>query len=103
MPRYRLLIEYDGRPFHGFQAQADLMLGQMQLNEAIDQDELLAGVLGITVEELQTARDTTVGQAIDALRASGHALIANKSVWRSFPTVRCRSWSAGVSRRRRGR
>lgn len=25
----------------------------------------------------------------------GHELIPNKSVWRSFPTVRCRQWSSG--------
>jgi hypothetical protein len=39
------------------QAQADLMLGHIQLSNYIDQDALLAGALDITVEELQTARD----------------------------------------------
>ena len=53
------------------QAQADLMLGHMQLRDAIDPDALLAGVLGITVEELQTARDDdedkTLADLVDEL------------------------------------
>ena len=35
MPRFRLLIEYDGRPFRGFQAQEDLPSVQAALQRAI--------------------------------------------------------------------
>ena len=31
MPRYRLTIEYDGRPYNGFQAQAVLPSVQLSL------------------------------------------------------------------------
>ena len=34
-------------------------------------------------------------EALFAEELDGHGLIANKSVWRSFPTIRCAHWAAG--------
>ena len=47
---------------------------------------------------LDTAdEDTTVRILEDVFREelAGHRLIKNRSIWRSFPTVRCGSWHAG--------
>ena len=35
MPRYRLDLEYDGRPYHGFQAQGDLPTIQASIERAV--------------------------------------------------------------------
>jgi tRNA pseudouridine38-40 synthase len=54
MPRYRLLVEYDGRPYRGFQAQGDLPSVQGSIERA---------VLGFTGESirLQAAGRTDTG------------------------------------------
>jgi tRNA pseudouridine38-40 synthase len=36
MPRYRLLVEYDGRPYNGFQAQVDQPTVQASIERAIE-------------------------------------------------------------------
>jgi anthraniloyl-CoA monooxygenase len=43
----------------------------------------------------EASEDETVSycERLFAGELEGHALIANKSVWRSFPTVRCRKWA----------
>jgi tRNA pseudouridine38-40 synthase len=54
MPRYRLLIEYDGRPYHGFQAQAALPSVQGAIERAVK------GFCGETLR-LQAAGRTDTG------------------------------------------
>lgn len=54
MPRYRLTLEYDGGPFHGFQAQADLPSVQEAIERAV------AAFCGQTLR-LQAAGRTDTG------------------------------------------
>lgn len=54
MPRYRLTLEYDGGPFHGFQAQADLPSVQEAVERAV------AAFCGQTLR-LQAAGRTDTG------------------------------------------
>lgn len=54
MPRYRLLIEYDGRPYHGFQAQGALPSVQASIERAVK------GFCGETLR-LQAAGRTDTG------------------------------------------
>ena len=54
MPRYRLTIEYDGRPYHGFQAQGALPYVQASIERAV------RGFCGETLR-LQAAGRTDTG------------------------------------------
>jgi tRNA pseudouridine38-40 synthase len=63
MPRYRLDIEYDGRPYHGFQAQGALATVQGSIERAVK------GFCGETLR-LQAAGRTDTG--VHALRQVVH-------------------------------
>jgi tRNA pseudouridine38-40 synthase len=62
MPRYRLLVEYDGRPYKGFQAQAHLPSVQAALERAI---------LSFSQE---TLRLTAAGRTDTGVHASGQVI-----------------------------
>jgi tRNA pseudouridine38-40 synthase len=62
MPRYRLTIEYDGRPYRGFQAQAELP----SVQGAIE-----AAVLGFTGE---TVRIHAAGRTDTGVHATGQVI-----------------------------
>jgi anthraniloyl-CoA monooxygenase len=49
-----------------------------------------AGMDAATEEETVAYCEKLFAQELE-----GHGLVRNKSVWRSFPTVRCRRWNAG--------
>jgi len=62
MPRYRLTIEYDGRPYRGFQAQADLPSVQGSIERA---------VLGFTGEAV---RIHAAGRTDTGVHATGQVI-----------------------------
>jgi tRNA pseudouridine38-40 synthase len=62
MPRYRLRIEYDGRPYHGFQAQADLASVQGSIERAVQ------GFCG------QTLRLNAAGRTDTGVHATGQVI-----------------------------
>ena len=62
MPRYRLLVEYDGRPYCGFQAQAELPSVQGSIERA---------VLGFTGE---TLRIIAAGRTDTGVHATGQVV-----------------------------
>jgi tRNA pseudouridine38-40 synthase len=62
MPRYRLTIEYDGRPYRGFQAQGDLPSVQGEIEKA---------VLGFTGE---TLRIHAAGRTDTGVHATGQVV-----------------------------
>ncbi|MFI4975194.1 MAG: tRNA pseudouridine(38-40) synthase TruA [Caulobacterales bacterium] len=67
MPRYRLDLEYDGRPYHGFQAQGDLPTIQRSIERAV------RGFCGEDLR-LQAAGRTDTG--VHALRQVVHIDLA---------------------------
>ncbi|CAN7519061.1 tRNA pseudouridine(38-40) synthase TruA [Phenylobacterium sp. LjRoot225] len=62
MPRYRLVIEYDGRPYHGFQAQAGLASVQGSIERAVQ------GFCG------QTLRLHAAGRTDTGVHATGQVI-----------------------------
>ncbi|WP_443748400.1 tRNA pseudouridine(38-40) synthase TruA [Asticcacaulis solisilvae] len=62
MPRYRLLVEYDGRPYNGFQAQGDQPTVQASIERAI---------LGFSGQAL---RLTTAGRTDTGVHATGQVV-----------------------------
>lgn len=62
MPRYRLLVEYDGRPYNGFQAQGDQPTVQASIERAI---------LGFSGQSL---RLTTAGRTDTGVHATGQVV-----------------------------
>jgi tRNA pseudouridine38-40 synthase len=62
MPRYRLLIEYDGRPYHGFQAQGALPSVQASIERAVK------GFCG------QTLRVQAAGRTDTGVHATGQVI-----------------------------
>jgi len=47
------------------------------------------------LDEADEARSVAYVEQLCAEHLRGHRLLVNKSVWRSFPTVRCERWSHG--------
>jgi anthraniloyl-CoA monooxygenase len=47
------------------------------------------------LENATEAETVAYCEALFADELEGHRLIANKSVWRSFPTIRCERWAVG--------
>jgi tRNA pseudouridine38-40 synthase len=62
MPRYRLTVEYDGGPYRGFQAQADLPTVQGEIERAI------------TAFSGETARVHAAGRTDTGVHATGQVL-----------------------------
>ena len=73
MPRYRLTLEYDGGPYHGFQAQAELPTVQASVERAV---KAFCG------ETLRIGPLDTAATLHDRMAAAGAALLA-----RTLPAI----------------